>query len=196
MVKTLIRDCHRLAKFFHSSSVGLRTLNMKQNELGLKETTPPMDVITRWNSTHKLLGWILINKSAINLALAQCLEESRVKATTPSPLSRYLQEILQVLVPLLSPVAGATDIFSTDKNVSTSLVYPTIKQLLKAMQTLNSFGVGTFKEKLVSELQNRFTFLDSPKQKDDPVLLLSTILDPRFKSSLFSERELICRSNF
>ena len=53
MVKTLIRDCHRLAKFFHSSSVGLRTLNMKQNELGLKETTPPMDVITRWNSTHK-----------------------------------------------------------------------------------------------------------------------------------------------
>ena len=42
MVKTLIRDCHRLAKFFHLSSFCLRTLNMKQNELGLKETSSPM----------------------------------------------------------------------------------------------------------------------------------------------------------
>ena len=40
------------------------------------------------------------------------------------------------------------------------------------------------------------SFLGSPKQKDDHVLLLGTILDPRFKSSLFLEENFICQSYF
>ena len=58
MIQNLIGCVHKIVGLFHSSTAGLIKLAKHQTDQEMKETKPPLDVITRFYNTFYLLNWI------------------------------------------------------------------------------------------------------------------------------------------
>jgi len=185
-IQNLIGHAHVIAGFFHSSTVGQSVLAKYQNDKGVPESRPPVDVTTRFNSTFTLLKWAQKNAEPVSLALVDCSMNRKNKCakTPPQPLSQPSQELLKNVLPLLQPAAEATSILSADANVSASLVIPCISVLKErlAKRSTSVFGIQVFRQELLRQLQTRF---DLSKM----YLKAATFVDPRFKTVLLSENE-------
>lgn len=66
-----------------------------------------------------------------------------------------------------------------------SLVIPIIDILRSTLQGLEDSGVGTVKQQILQSLEERFGDVE-----DSPLLLVATILDPRYKVKMFSSHEV------
>ena len=66
-----------------------------------------------------------------------------------------------------------------------SLVIPIIDILRSTLQGLEDSGVGTVKQQILQSLEERFGDVE-----DSPLLLVATILDPRYKVKIFSSHEV------
>ena len=182
VIKNLISHVHKIAGYFNSSTVGLRALHKHQEGQGLPQTSPPFDVLTRFNSTCILLGWIQKNKVAISLALVDCTTNKNSATTPPPPLTAQLHKTLEAAYPLLKPISEATTILSADASVSISLIVPCISTLIVQLRSSCAAGAVALRDELVKQLETRFDF-------EKCHLLAATFLDPRFKLVLFNDEQ-------
>jgi hypothetical protein len=183
IVQNLISHVHRIAGFFHSSTVGQTMLAKYQIDQGMKESKPPLDVITRFNSTFYLMDWIDKNSVPVSLALLECTVNKKCARSPPKPLTQMLQDTLKTTLPLLRPTAEATTVLSAEKNVSISLIYPCIATLKEELLTKSFIGHQQFRDELMKQLNSRFDLTMDH-------LLAATFVDPRFKHYLFSEVDI------
>ena len=98
MTQNLIGHVHKIAGFFHSLTVGQTTLAKYQTDQGMKEFKPPLDVITRFNSTFYLLDWIDQNCIPFLLALVEYDEKKNCARNPPKP--QTLQDALKATLPI------------------------------------------------------------------------------------------------
>jgi len=183
IIKNLINQVHVIANFFNSSTIGLSSLHKQQGYQSLPQSSPPLDVSTRFNSTFKLLSWVDQNEIAISLALIECKSTKRCVKEPPVFLNNPQIETLKNVLPLLKPICEATEILSSDKIVSVSLIVPCISVLKESMTNTNldCNNIKMFRKELLKELDERF--------QDDDHLLAATYLDPRFKNSIFNQQQ-------
>lgn len=183
-VKRLISHVHKISTFFHSSTTGLASLHKFQISEGLKESNPPEDVVTRFNSTYKLLDWTSKNMTAISHALVDSSNRKNTVTSPPATLPQDLINVLRAVIPILRPTAEATGILSADQHVSISMFVPCITTLKNQLVKADARGIRAFRDKLVSEIDNRF---DTSSEH----LQAATVLDCRFKNVIASRQDEI-----
>lgn len=66
-----------------------------------------------------------------------------------------------------------------------SVVIPIIDVLRSTLEDLEDNGVGTVKQEILNSLDERFGDIE-----DSPLLLVATLLDPRYKDKMFSSSEV------
>ena len=130
------------------------------------------DVSTRWNSTLYMVESILEQK----MALAAYAAENSIAQFTPTQL-----ELAKRIVVVLSPVEEITQSISKE-TATLSVVIPNIRVLLRAWEkNHDDQGICSMKGEMIKSLKSRFVGI-----KENRLLSLATILDPRFKDKLFA----------
>ena len=176
-VKNLIKEVHRIVGFFHNSSVGLKSLHAHQQN----QSNPPLDTITRFNSTVTLLMWVQVNFNALAMALVECTVSGKCAMAPPQPLSDSSRTLLCKIIPILRPLAEATTMLSVHKTVSISLVQPCIKQLQQILEGITDLtGVSRLHQEVLKQIRERFDLNTS-------VFITSTFLDPRLKTATLTD---------
>ena len=171
---------HKIAGSFNSSTVALSALHDAQENQGLVKSHPPLDVVTRFSSTYKLLDWISQNEVTINLALiVECTGRKNTVTVPPESLSNTMHDIMLSALPLLKPIAEATAILSSDATVNVSMIFPCLLTLKDTLGSLRVDGIMRFQQELLSQLDHYFDL-----EKD--ITLAATFLNPKFKELLFN----------
>ena len=157
--------------FKHSSSASDR-LKELQAELGLPQHKLIQDVTTRWNSSYYMLNRLVEQRRAVAVF---CTEVASV--TGPSA-NQWL--LMENVVATLRPFEEITkEICRSDASVS--VIIPTVKALSNLLKKEGcDSGIKTMKATLLEAVQSRFA-------KPSPTLIISTVLDPRFKLRCFEE---------
>ena len=97
-IETVIQHVHKIAGSFNSSTVALSAPHDDQENQALVKSYPPLDVVTRFNSTYKLLDWISQNEVAINLALVvECTGRKNTVTVPPESLSNTMHDIINAV---------------------------------------------------------------------------------------------------
>ena len=119
-----------------------------------------------------------------------CGLEARLTITKPEHQHLYLKEsqweLLSQLVTALKPLQMATTVFSSDLNVSCSIVYPVINWFLSNHLVVSEDDVSavkTFKRVVARELRLRFI------PSSDSILVLCAAVDPRYSHLPFLDAE-------
>lgn len=139
MVKRLISWSHKIAGFFHSSTVGDRILKRYQQLTSMPLSRPPMDVKTRWNSTLELLEWVWNNLTALKLALSEC--QTSTCRNPPKTLPDDHLALLMPAIRILKPVSEATTALSQEKEPSSNITLPTLRVMMQEIENADTSGV-------------------------------------------------------
>lgn len=94
--------------YFHNSTVAAEKLSATQIQMGMDESRPKQECLTRWNSTYELLKSVLQSKEAIVSTLAILNEPV-------SPLTQEDWNILQEVCMVLEPVKDVTVEISAER---------------------------------------------------------------------------------
>ena len=123
----IISKCkHLVGSFKHSDSLNSKLLET-QNALGYEiKIKLIQDVVTRWNSTFKMLESIIINEDALK-SMAMLPECKCIKDYVPnSEEFDLIKEICKILVPL----NDLTEVLSGSRYCTISILMPSIYGLL------------------------------------------------------------------
>ena len=183
-ITRMTATARKIVGHFKHSVVAMSGLREKQVQLDVPQHHLIQDVATRWNSTFFMLDRLAEQRVAIYAVIHD-------HAIT-KPQHRHLDlkddqwELLSQLVTVLKPLQMATTVFSSDINVSCSIVYPVINGLLTNHLVVaedDVSAVATFKKVVAEELKRRFVY--SP----DSIPILSAAVDPRYSNLLFLDSE-------
>lgn len=132
-------------------------------------------VPTRWNSTYQLERF---------LKLAEKIAPILLKYPKAPPMLTVAEiEIVQDLVKIFEPLEAITKEISEAKYVTSSIVIPMINCLCATLQRYNpSISVGVKTINLILDIKKRFGCV-----KQVSLLVISTIMDPRFKKIHFND---------
>ena len=157
--------------FKHSSSASDR-LKEIQVELALPQHKVIQDVATRWNSTYYMLNRLVQQRRAVAVF---CTEVDSVTGPNANQWS-----LMENVVATLKPFEEITkDICGSDASVS--VIIPTVKALSNLIKKVGfDSGIKTMKATLLEAVQSRFV-------KPSHLLIVATVLDPRFKLRCFDE---------
>ena len=124
-ISQMTAAARKIIGHFKHSVVAMTGLREKQLQLEVPQHHLIQDVSTRWNSTYFMLG---------------CLAEQRVAIYTVIHDSAFTKlhldlkdsqwDLLSQMVTVLKPLQIATTVFSSDLNVSCSIIYPVVTGLL------------------------------------------------------------------
>jgi len=172
VIRTLLIKARKLAKHFRSSPKQSSLLIKIQQKLHLPNIKLKLGVETRWNSMYDRL---ISNKTPIiNLAL----EHSEIQALN---LTLVEWEKLMTIKEVLRPFKEITDLLSTAKMPSISMVKPLINNiqnnLLKILETDN-YETTILKNSIADAFSNKINQYNNVEE----VLEMSSLLDPRFKT--------------
>lgn len=153
----------------HQQSVNYFKIDL--NQISTKKIV--QDVATRWNSTYYMLERLMEQKRAISVFTA----ENNFSHT----LSGNQWDLIDNTLKLLKPFEEITKAMSSSEAIISEIL-PTLKVLNTYLEQETCFGVGTMKEILINSLRIRF-----PEIELNNNFVLSTFMDPRFKSAFFDE---------
>ena len=171
-VSDLLSLCRTIVGHFKRSTKATDKLKEIQQNLGLPAHSLKQDEATRWNSSLEMLKSVVEQK----MALAAYATEGSIPVLTTSNL-----EIADKVITVLSPIEEITKNVSKDC-ASISLIIPLVRALTKKLeQSDDDIGVRGMKRAMLLSLQRRFTDIEKTN-----FLVLSTLLDPRFKDRSFS----------
>lgn len=177
-VTDMLSVSRKIVGHFKHSSLACLKLKTIQEDLGLPRKKLHQDVITRWNSTFYMLESLLEQKRAITV---YCSENNLNNLTSNQ------WTLLEATINLLRPFEEITKQLSKDKSLVTEVIpLVTILQSFLKKDEVTFFGVGTLKSQLLSDLDSRFTDLYKTN-----LYLVSTTLDPRFKTKFFAEEKCL-----
>ena len=163
-----------IVTFFHRSAKASDKLDEVQKQLKLPHHKLIQDVETRWNSTFYMFQCILQQHEAITTAL-------RLLGRNTICLSCEDVESIKEAVSILDPFEIAITELNADKYVSISKLIPMARSLQHVTGVSDtSTSVMHLKEELVAQMCHRFTNIEG-----NPLLAVSTLLDPRLKKLAF-----------
>ncbi|XP_054283311.1 zinc finger BED domain-containing protein 4-like [Macrosteles quadrilineatus] len=165
--------------YSHSSSARARLKNI-QKRLSLPDHELLQDVATRWNSRYDMLSRLLEQKEAVSADIAASAD---IENLTTSQ-----WKLASGVVEILKPFKEVTTQLSSEK-------YPTISMVAPALHVIEDYllnflrkgeqGTGLSLARALSKaIKSRF-----PIYRKDKMYIAPMILDPRYKTKIFSEAE-------
>ena len=179
-VVQLLSCARSLVGHYHCSNVAFNTFRQIQAQLNLPQHVLIQDVATRWNSSYYMLERLVEQKKAITASNTECQPPSELRAQ---------QWILaEKVVKLWKVFEEATRQISGDYS-SASIVIPIINSLKrKISQEEDDHGIMGMKRGMLRSITDRYGDIEQ-----QPLCVLATVLDPRFKLKTFSSA--ICSAN-
>ncbi|KAB0380508.1 hypothetical protein FD755_008292 [Muntiacus reevesi] len=175
MVQNLLRTARKICERVQRSPKA--KLAELQREYGLPPHHLLQDVPSKWSTSFHMLERLLQQKRAVNALSVEC--------DFRELLSCDQWEVMQSVCHALTPFAAASREMSA--HVSTlSQVIPMIHILSRRVETLfqETTGIDAMLRALREAMVSRLS-----ASLHDPRYVLATLLDPRYKASLFSEEE-------
>ena len=179
-ISQMVASSRKIIGHFKHSVLAMTGLREKQAQLNVPEHQLVQDVSTHWNSTYYLLERLAEQRVVIYAVIHD--------TSFTKPEHRYLDlkdtqwELISQLVTVLKPLQLATTVFSSDSNVSCSIIYPVIDGLLTNHLTVSDDDVSAvkrFKQIIAGELEKRFT------HSSDCLSLQCAAVDPRYSHLRF-----------
>ena len=171
-VVDLLAVCRSIVGHFRRSTVAYDKLRKIQQQLHVPEHNLKQDEPTRWNSSFYMLKSIVEQK----MSLAAYGSDGSIPVLTSAQL-----DLANKVIEILLPVEEITRTISEEK-ACISAIIPMVRVLKKTLeQPGEDRGVHSMKSAMLDSLQKRFSDIE---QTD--FLVLSTLLDPRYKDKFFS----------
>ncbi|XP_056879562.1 uncharacterized protein LOC130520027 [Takifugu flavidus] len=163
----------RMITYFKSSTTAKEKLQQIQVQMGRPVTKLIIEVDTRWNSTYEMLQRLYEQRDAAAAALT----------TLPTDLDLLTAndfECASECRKIPSPFHAATVELSHEKRVSGSKITPLIKMLKHALSELMAQNSNKMAKDLGINLNRIMN--ETQWDRNHKHLLLSSLLDPRFKT--------------
>ncbi|KAJ8879898.1 hypothetical protein PR048_020518 [Dryococelus australis] len=179
-VRKLLRIANQLVGFFKHSTAGMKALNEAQLSLGQKQKCLLQDEPTRSDSTFTMLQRLVEQKNVIAVVANQFQQVTNLQAS-----EWVLAD--NVLVILSHFTEFAKEISKRDTSLADvwALIHSLKAVLTNLQEKLEEQNVSGFLNDVHSELVRRFPLVDSKAN------ILATVLDPRYKTSLFDDEASI-----
>ncbi|XP_075783972.1 zinc finger BED domain-containing protein 4 [Pelodiscus sinensis] len=177
MVQNLLSIARKICERVHRSAKAKEKLAELQKEYELPQHQLIQDVPSKWNTSFHMLERLIEQKRAI--------DEMSIECSFRELISCDQWEVMQSVCHALKPFEVASREMSTHMS-TLSQVIPVIHILNRKIDMLFEETVGidtmlkSLKEAMVSRLSSTL---------HDPRYIFATLLDPRYKTSLFTEEE-------
>ncbi|KAM9390014.1 zinc finger BED domain-containing protein 4 [Phaethornis superciliosus] len=177
MVQNLLSIARKICERVHRSAKAKEKLAELQKEYELPQHQLIQDVPSKWNTSFHMLERLIEQKRAI--------DEMSIECSFRELISCDQWEVMQSVCHALKPFEAASKEMSTHMS-TLSQVIPMIHILNRKIEMLfeETMGIDTMlkslKEAMVSRLSSTL---------HDPRYIFATLLDPRYKTSLFTEEE-------
>nr|XP_039319042.1 zinc finger BED domain-containing protein 4 [Saimiri boliviensis boliviensis] len=178
MVQNLLSIARKICERVHRSPKAKEKLAELQRQYALPQHHLLQDVPSKWSTSFHMLERLIEQKRAIN--------EMSVECNFRELISCDQWEVMQSVCRALKPFEAASREMSTQMS-TLSQVIPMVHILNRKVEMLfqETMGIDTMlralKEAMVSRLSATL---------HDPRYVFATLLDPRYKASLFTEEEV------
>lgn len=171
----------RVVSHFRHSSVAACALKKRQEQLGIKFNKLQTDCPVRWNSTVVMLQRLFEQRIAVQSVLG---DENVTKPNVQKSLAMRASqwEVIEQLIPVLQPLAKATEVMCGELHVGLSFIYPVIFNMISTTLRVEASDLGvlrSFKNTVRKQLETRFQLHSDNLTESIP--LIACMLDPRFK---------------
>ena len=172
-VVQLLNCARSIVGHYHRSNVAFNTFRQIQSQLNLPAHRLIQDVPTRWNSSYYMLERLVEQKKAITASNAEC--------QPPTELRSHQWVLAEKVVKLLKVFEEATREISGEYS-SASVIIPIINSLKRTIsQDDDDHGIMSMKRGMLKSISDRCNNIEL-----QPLCVLATVLDPRFKLKGFS----------
>lgn len=175
-VSNMLARIRKIVGFFHRSSTANALLQLHAQNLDLPCHKLIIDVATRWNSAYEMLERYLEMQVAVVATLLSKNLKSKDKDL------KFLNDdeitLATQVMETMKPLKQATTMLCSEKNPTISIIIPLYNKLVGVYlnrQVDDLPAVAAVKAAIVEDLQGRY-------EKQTPMLLRATALDPRFKA--------------
>ena len=174
-IQKLLKKIRELVKYFRFSPLKNNKLTMMQQKLNVAQIKLKFDVDTRWNSVYDSIERLIKSKQAIvNLGL----EDLEIAELT---LNLEEWQEIEDLRNSLTDFKDITEILSTSQTPSISMLKPLIFIISNNILSIKEEDgdiCRTIKHLIFEDFSQRI----KGYQNVDDLLILSSLLDPRFKN--------------
>jgi hypothetical protein len=177
MVQNLLSIARKLCERVHRSPRAREKLAELQKEYELPQHQLIQDVPSKWNSSFHMLERLIEQKRAVN--------EMSIECNFRELISCDQWEVMQSVCHALRPFDAASREMSAHGS-TLSQVIPMIHILSRKVDMLfgETMGIDTMLKSLKEAMASRLS-----ATLHDPRYIFATLLDPRYKASLFTEEE-------
>ncbi|OCT89087.1 zinc finger BED domain-containing protein 4 [Xenopus laevis] len=177
MVQNLLSIARKICERVHRSTKAKEKLAELQKEYDLPQHHLIQDVPSKWNTSFHMLERLTEQKRAI--------DEMSIECNFRELISCDQWEVMQSVCHALKPFEAASKEMSMPM-ATLSQVIPMIHILNKKIEMLfeETMGIDTMLKSLKEAMVYRLS-----STLHDPRYIFATLLDPRYKASLFSEEE-------
>ncbi|KAI2648703.1 Zinc finger BED domain-containing protein 4 [Labeo rohita] len=171
---------HSLQLVVHQGLLSQRTrLEDIQKDLKMPTKRLQQDVAMRWNSTFYMVESLLEQKRTISAFGADY--------DLPATLTANQWALLEKAVTVLAPLEEVTkQISSSTSSVAEVIPSVTVLKRLLARESQEDTGIKTMKTTLLEAVKKQFATIE-----EEPLYVVATLLDPRFKDRYFSSADNI-----
>ncbi|XP_069485349.1 zinc finger BED domain-containing protein 4 [Ambystoma mexicanum] len=177
MVQNLLSIARKICERVHRSVNAKEKLADLQKEYGLPQHHLIQDVPSKWNTSFLMLERLIEQKRAV--------DEISIDCSFRELISCDQWEVMQSVCHALKPFEAASREMSTHM-ATLSQVIPMIHILNRKIEMLfeETMGIDTMLKSLKEAMVCRLS-----STLNDPRYIFATLLDPRYKTSLFTEEE-------
>lgn len=176
-IKEIMSACRSIVGYFKHSSKAMKVLRAFQAKLSLKPHRLIKDKQTRWNSQLHLLTRLMEQKQAVLLSASDLNFQVNLSARQWTT----IEEVIRIL-----DVFDRATFVASSSQVTISEIIPLVNSTINALQNFKSTlgSIQPFRNDLLTSLKRRYQSVETEK-----LYALGTILDPRFKGSVFLSKE-------
>uniref|UniRef100_A0A915DP06 BED-type domain-containing protein n=2 Tax=Ditylenchus dipsaci TaxID=166011 RepID=A0A915DP06_9BILA len=171
--KSISEKCKKIVKRIRKSDISRDEFKSLQEMCELPKRLLQKDVEIRWNSTYKMFFSFVQNRQAVSLLSQQ--------ADVYPAFDAIEWSIMESIIDMLKPVYLSTMELQNRRTTIASVIpmYQTVLFKLRQPQT-NSLFLTASRNAIISGLESRMIGWG-----DNKYLVLSTLLDPRYKMKFF-----------
>ena len=177
MVQNLLSIARKLCERVHRSPRAREKLAELQKEYELPQHQLIQDVPSKWSTSFHMLERLIEQKRAVNEVSIECNFRELISCDQ--------WEVMQSVCHVLRPFDAASREMSAHMS-TLSQVIPMIHILSRKVEMLfgETMGIDTMLKSLKEAMASRLS-----ATLHDPRYIFATLLDPRYKASLFTEEE-------
>nr|XP_044996788.1 zinc finger BED domain-containing protein 4 [Jaculus jaculus]XP_045009004.1 zinc finger BED domain-containing protein 4 [Jaculus jaculus] len=178
MVQNLLSIARKLCERVHRSPRAREKLAELQKEYELPQHQLIQDVPSKWSTSFHMLERLIEQKRAVNEVSIECNFRELISCDQ--------WEVMQSVCHVLRPFDAASREMSAHMS-TLSQVIPMIHILSRKVEMLfgETMGIDTMLKSLKEAMASRLS-----ATLHDPRYIFATLLDPRYKASLFTEEEM------